>query len=100
MDTLGFTVSDAVATLSIQRPAVSNAIDITIIRAIHTALDRSEDPGGAPESALRNAPVHGSVDPAAQRFPLSDRGGGQWRGGGRGHEPRSGQRSDHCRREF
>src|SRR5208283_885436 len=37
---LSFTVSDSVATLSIQRPAVSNAIDITIIRAMHVALDK------------------------------------------------------------
>jgi 2-(1,2-epoxy-1,2-dihydrophenyl)acetyl-CoA isomerase len=40
MSSLSFTVSDCVATLSIQRPAVSNAIDITIIRAIHLALDQ------------------------------------------------------------
>ena len=40
MSPLSFTVSDGVATLSIQRPAVSNAIDITIIRAIHLALDK------------------------------------------------------------
>src|ERR1700687_5091452 len=37
---LSFTVSEGGATLSIQRPAVSNAIDITIIRAIHVALDQ------------------------------------------------------------
>ena len=40
MSSLSFTVSEGVATLSIQRPAVSNAIDITIIRAIHLALDQ------------------------------------------------------------
>ncbi len=40
MSSLSFTVSDSVATLSIQRPAVSNAIDITIIRAMHVALDK------------------------------------------------------------
>ena len=40
MSSLSFTVSDCVATLSIQRPAVSNAIDITIIRAMHVALDK------------------------------------------------------------
>ena len=40
MSSLSFTVSEGVATLSIQRPAVSNAIDITIIRAIHVALDQ------------------------------------------------------------
>src|SRR5260370_4950948 len=37
---LSFTVSDGVATLSIQREAVSNAIDITIIRAVHLAVDQ------------------------------------------------------------
>lgn len=37
---LAFTVADGVATLTIQRPAVSNAIDITIIRAMHLALDQ------------------------------------------------------------
>lgn len=40
MSPLSFTVSEGVATLSIQHPAVSNAIDITIIRAIHLALDQ------------------------------------------------------------
>jgi 2-(1,2-epoxy-1,2-dihydrophenyl)acetyl-CoA isomerase len=40
MNTLAFTVSDGVATLAIQRSAVSNAIDITIIRALHLALDQ------------------------------------------------------------
>jgi 2-(1,2-epoxy-1,2-dihydrophenyl)acetyl-CoA isomerase len=40
MNTLSFTVSEGVATLAIQRTAVSNAIDITIIRAMHTALDQ------------------------------------------------------------
>ncbi len=40
MSSLSFSVSDCVATLSIQRPAVSNAIDITIIRAMHVALDK------------------------------------------------------------
>jgi len=37
---LSFTVADGVATLSIQRASVSNAIDITIIRAMHLALDQ------------------------------------------------------------
>jgi len=37
---LSSTVSDGVAILRIQRPAVSNAIDITIIRAMHLALDQ------------------------------------------------------------
>jgi len=40
MSTLGVSIADSVATLSIQRPAVSNAIDITIIRAMHQALDQ------------------------------------------------------------
>jgi len=35
MNSLSLTVSDGVATLAIQRTAVSNAIDITIIRAMH-----------------------------------------------------------------
>lgn len=35
-----FTVADGVATLSIQRQSVSNAIDISIIRAMHLALDQ------------------------------------------------------------
>jgi 2-(1,2-epoxy-1,2-dihydrophenyl)acetyl-CoA isomerase len=48
MNTLSFTVSDAVATLAIQRSAVSNAIDITIIRAMHLALDQiQKGEGGA-----------------------------------------------------
>src|SRR6266702_4037156 len=38
--TLSCTVTDGVATLSIQRASVSNAIDITIIRAMHLALDQ------------------------------------------------------------
>ena len=48
MNSLSFTVSDGVATLAIQRTAVSNAIDITIIRAMHTALDQiQKGEGGA-----------------------------------------------------
>jgi 2-(1,2-epoxy-1,2-dihydrophenyl)acetyl-CoA isomerase len=48
MNTLSFTVSDGVATLAIQRTAVSNAIDITIIRAMHLALDQiQKGEGGA-----------------------------------------------------
>jgi 2-(1,2-epoxy-1,2-dihydrophenyl)acetyl-CoA isomerase len=39
-NSLSFTVTDGVATLSIQRASVSNAIDITIIRAMHLALDQ------------------------------------------------------------
>src|ERR1700737_1062913 len=37
---LSFTVADGVATLSIQRASVSNAIAITLIRAMHLALDQ------------------------------------------------------------
>src|ERR1700690_4020143 len=37
---LSFTVVDGVATLSLHREAVSNAIDITVIRAMHVALDQ------------------------------------------------------------
>lgn len=40
MDTLGFTVADGVATLRIQRESVSNAIDVSVIRALHYALDQ------------------------------------------------------------
>ncbi len=48
MNNLSFTVSDGVATLAIQRSAVSNAIDITIIRAMHLALDQiQKGEGGA-----------------------------------------------------
>src|SRR6202142_90426 len=48
MNNLSFTVSDGVATLAIQRTAVSNAIDITIIRAMHLALDQiQKGEGGA-----------------------------------------------------
>src|SRR5271156_405652 len=47
-NSLSFTVSDGVATLAIQRSAVSNAIDITIIRAMHLALDQiQKGEGGA-----------------------------------------------------
>src|SRR5258708_8127426 len=37
---LSFTVADGVATVAVQRAAVSNAIDITIMRAMHLALDQ------------------------------------------------------------
>ncbi|HEY2684882.1 MAG TPA: enoyl-CoA hydratase-related protein [Steroidobacteraceae bacterium] len=48
MSSLGFTVTDGVATLTLQRSATSNAIDITIIRAIHLALDQiQKGEGGA-----------------------------------------------------
>ncbi|HEX3915284.1 MAG TPA: enoyl-CoA hydratase-related protein [Steroidobacteraceae bacterium] len=48
MNSLSFTVSDAVATLTLQRSTCSNAIDITVIRAIHLALDQiQKGEGGA-----------------------------------------------------
>src|ERR1700690_4097587 len=48
MGSLSFTVSDGVATLALQRSACSNAIDITVIRAIHLALDQiQKGEGGA-----------------------------------------------------
>jgi len=48
MNSLSFTVSDGVATLGLQRSACSNAIDITVIRAIHLALDQiQKGEGGA-----------------------------------------------------
>src|ERR1700685_2401423 len=48
MNSLSFTVSDGVATLSLQRSTCSNAIDITVIRAIHLALDQiQKGEGGA-----------------------------------------------------
>src|SRR6204780_706934 len=40
MNSLSVAVADGVATLSIQRPQTSNAIDISIIRAMHLALDQ------------------------------------------------------------
>src|SRR6201996_3683865 len=48
MNSLSVAVADGVATLSIQRSSTSNAIDITIIRAIHLALDQiQKGEGGA-----------------------------------------------------
>ena len=40
MNTVGFTVADGVATLQIQREPVGNAIDVSVIRAMHAALDQ------------------------------------------------------------
>jgi 2-(1,2-epoxy-1,2-dihydrophenyl)acetyl-CoA isomerase len=40
MNSLAVAVADGVATLSINRPQTSNAIDISIIRAMHLALDQ------------------------------------------------------------
>ena len=58
MNSLSFTVTDGVATLSIQRPAVSNAIDITIIRAMHLALDQIQKG----DSGARAVVITGSND--------------------------------------
>src|SRR5258707_7324612 len=58
MNNLSFTVSDGVATLAIQRSAVSNAIDITIIRAMHLALDQIQKG----ESGARAVVITGSND--------------------------------------
>ena len=40
MNTLSFNIHDDIATLMIEREATRNAIDVTIIRAMHTALDQ------------------------------------------------------------
>jgi enoyl-CoA hydratase/carnithine racemase len=58
MDSLSFTVSDNVATLAIQRTQVSNAIDITIIRAMHLALDQIQKG----ESGAKAVVITGSND--------------------------------------
>jgi 2-(1,2-epoxy-1,2-dihydrophenyl)acetyl-CoA isomerase len=58
MDPLTCAVSDGVATLTIQRPAVSNAIDITIVRAIHLALDQIQKR----ESGARAIVITGSAE--------------------------------------
>ena len=55
---LSFSVTDGVATLSIQRAAVSNAIDITIIRAMHLALDQIQKG----DSGARAVVITGSND--------------------------------------
>ena len=48
MSSLSVTVADGIATLSIDRPQVSNAIDISIIRSMHLALDQiQKGEGGA-----------------------------------------------------
>src|SRR6201994_2470285 len=48
MNSLAVTVADGVATLSLQRSSTSNAIDISIIRSIHLALDQiQKGEGGA-----------------------------------------------------
>ena len=58
MNSLSFTITDGVATLAIQRPAVSNAIDITIIRAMHLALDKIQKG----DSGARAVVLTGSQD--------------------------------------
>ncbi|HVC02732.1 MAG TPA: enoyl-CoA hydratase-related protein [Steroidobacteraceae bacterium] len=40
MSTIGIAVADGVATLSLQRETVGNAIDVAMIRALHAALDQ------------------------------------------------------------
>ena len=58
MNPLSFAVNDGVATLAIQRAAVGNAIDMTIIRAMHQALDYIQ----RPESHARAVVITGSND--------------------------------------
>jgi len=56
MSTLGFTIADGVATLRIQRESVGNAIDISVIRALHLALDQiQKGEGGARAIVLTGA---------------------------------------------
>jgi enoyl-CoA hydratase/carnithine racemase len=40
MTSWSVSVNNSVATLTLQQPAISNAIDIGIIRSIHLALDQ------------------------------------------------------------
>jgi 2-(1,2-epoxy-1,2-dihydrophenyl)acetyl-CoA isomerase len=58
MNNLSVTVSDGIATLSIERSAVSNAIDITVIRALHMALDQIQKG----DSGARAVVITGSND--------------------------------------
>jgi 2-(1,2-epoxy-1,2-dihydrophenyl)acetyl-CoA isomerase len=58
MNSLAVTVADGVATLSIQRPQTSNAIDISIIRAMHLALDQLQKG----DSGARAVVITGSND--------------------------------------
>jgi 2-(1,2-epoxy-1,2-dihydrophenyl)acetyl-CoA isomerase len=57
-NSLSFKVADGVATLSIHRATVSNAIDITIIRAMHLALDQIQKA----DSGARAVVLTGSND--------------------------------------
>ena len=58
MNSLSVAVADGVATLSIQRPQTSNAIDISIIRAMHLALDQLQKG----DSGARAVVITGSND--------------------------------------
>jgi 2-(1,2-epoxy-1,2-dihydrophenyl)acetyl-CoA isomerase len=58
MNSLSVAVADGVATLSIQRPQTSNAIDISIIRAMHLALDQLQKG----DSGVRAVVLTGSND--------------------------------------
>ncbi len=58
MNSLSCTISAGVATLSIQRAAVSNAIDISIIRAMHLALDQIQKGDGGARAVV----ITGSTD--------------------------------------
>ncbi len=58
MSSLSVAISDGVATLEIQRPQVSNAIDISIIRAMHLALDQIQKG----DSGARAVVITGSND--------------------------------------
>jgi 2-(1,2-epoxy-1,2-dihydrophenyl)acetyl-CoA isomerase len=58
MESLSCTVSSGIATLAIQRAAVSNAIDITFFRAMHLALDQIEKR----DSGARAVVITGSND--------------------------------------
>src|ERR1700690_2838849 len=58
MNSLSVTVADGVATLAIQRPQVRNAIDISIIRAMHLALDQIQKG----DSGARAVVITGSND--------------------------------------
>ena len=58
MSSLSFTVAEGVATLTLQRSATSNAIDINVIRSIHLALDQIQKG----ESGARAVVITGSND--------------------------------------
>jgi enoyl-CoA hydratase/carnithine racemase len=58
MNCLSFTVSEGVATLTLQRSTCSNAIDISVIRAVHLALDQIQKG----ESGAKAVVITGSND--------------------------------------